>query len=417
MPVEQVPGFWDYLGKGVDQGIERQREDVKNKQQQDQFNATLAAQLFGAGALKSGALQGSIRQAGGSGTGVIASKAEKRKKALETPGAIDAMTDEQRADVGFQTRTEKKVDAAAGMTADFTAKRATAMLAFANGEKLDDVGAQLTGFSTKEDKELERLGKMDPFLDHVGERFVAGAINQNPNGKIASGQAKQIAEKAYADYVANRAQSGLGNLTPEETTYTRSYFDRATQNAIIAQTKLDIDSEDARSRRIHANAAGATAGQNQGMQWFKTLNTSVDILRKKQDDLLKANPAIAYAQANPNLAVSPMIAGALAEYNTAGQKIDAYRGAQSTLGQGSVPPNMNELLAAANADVAPPKGVPGGAPAGGQIPDAAGMAVNALVTGQGSIAQLQEAVKAGVFTQDQYMTIIQKAAAAKKGKK
>lgn len=414
MPVEQVPGFWDYFGQGVNQGIERSREDTKLKTQQNEANASLMGQLFQAGAVDSGSLNNALHRAGVPQSVVLPGKAERRKTALETPGAIENMDDEQRAELGFKTRTEKKVEAAKGAEADFATTRANAMTKFANGDDLTDIEAEVTGFKNKKDRELERLKSMDPFLDQVGERFVAGAINQNPNGKIAPGQAKAVSEKAYADYVANRAQAGLGSLTPQEVQYTRSFFDRATQNAIIAQAKLDIAADEAAGR---LKAAQDRGGTNQSVAWFKAINTSVDTLRKKQDDLLKANPALAVAINNPQFAQNPMIAGALREYMEAGQKIEAYRGAQASIANGTVPPNLNEVLASAQADMVPPKGAPGGAPPASQGPTKVDQAVQMITGGQGTLEQLQAAVKAGAFTAAEYEQVLQKVNAAKKGMK
>ena len=415
MPVEQVPGFWDYLNQGIDQGIERSREDTKLKQQQNQANASLVGQLFGMGAVDDTALTGALKNAGMPAGVVIKSKAQRRKEALES-GNIDALSDDEKRELGFQTGVEKKVEAAKGAEADFSTKRLDAMNRAASGEKLSDVEYQITGLSTPGDREMERLKQMDPFLGQVGDRYVAGAINLQPGSKIAPGQAASIAEKAYSDYVANRAQSGLGTLTPQEIEYTKSYFQRAAQNALIAQKKLDIAEFEAGSGRIAANQPRSGAGANPGIQWFKTLNTTVDILRKKQQDIIRDSPMVLKALQDPNLAKLPMVQGALQEYQEAGRQMEAYRQAQSMIADGQVPPNLNELLAGATQMTQPPKGAPGGVPAGATS-DPISAASQRLASGQVKESDLQALVQQGRITQDQYMKIIQGAAALKKGGK
>lgn len=411
MPVERVPGFWDALGGGFNKGVEFSREDAQRKSSENLAKAGLASQLFQAGAIDSTTLQGSVQNAGLKDVTVIPSKAEKRKKILDQgQGAVDALSDEQRADLGFKTSTERKQDMATGAVADLDATKAGALQKFASGEHLTDNESELVGLGRNDDRMIKQLSAQDPYLGQVGERYVAAAMNGN-QGRIPSGGAQAVSDKAFADYVAARGKDGLGGLTEDQIKYTKTFFDRATQNALIQQTKMDIDKYAAQSGRIHANAAAKNSQQNQTVQWFGKINTAVETLRKAQNDMMKANPALAAALGDPKLAQMPMIAGTLAKYNQMDQQIEAFRQAQSALGNGSMPSNLSELLAGAEGVMKPTGGTAetGGAPAGTNTPDPITAAAQMLISGQGNLQQLQQHVQAGSITQDQYNQIVARA--------
>jgi hypothetical protein len=400
MPVERVPDFWDYLGQGFNKGLDQYRHDKELKQAEADKSASLMAELFNAGAVDSGTLQTAVNATGAKGVTVLPNKAERRKKVLETPGAIDQLTDEQKADLGFKTTTEKKVEGAQASAADVETLRNNALLKFANGEPVSDNEGMLTGLGTATDREMKKFSSLDPYLGQVGDRFVAGAMNQQ-GGRIPPGGAQAVADKAYADYIDNRAKSGLPAMTPEQLTYTKSFFDKSVQNALITQTKLDID-------KIQADSTRANAQNNQAIQWFGKLNSAVDSLRRAQDNLLRASPALAAALADPKLAALPMIQGPLAQYQQYAQQIEALRAGQSALGNNVVPSNLADLLASADAATAPPGGAAGNAAAVATDPVTQG--AQKILSGQATIQQLQAAVNAGQVTQQQANQIINKVA-------
>lgn len=400
MPVERVPGFWDYLGQGFDKGMAQYREDKQLKQAEADKSANLMAQLYGAGAVGADALQSAVSATGAKGVTVLPSKAERRKKALETPGAVEGMSDEERADLGFKTRTEKKVDVAQGSAADVENLRSNALIKFANGEPVTDAEGLLTGLGSTTDREIQKYKSLDPYLGQVGERFVAGAMNQQ-GGRIPPGGAQAVSDKAYNDYVANRAQSGLPNMTPQELTYTKSFFDRAVQNALITQTELDI-------KRTAADASRSNAQTNQAIQWFGKLNSAVDSLRQAQNNLMRASPALAAALNDPKLAALPMIQGPLQQYKHYEEQINALRAGQAALGNNTVPANLSDLLAAADQVVAAPGGAAGNAAAVGTDP--VEQTVQMILTGQATTQDVQNLVQAGRMTQQTANQILNKVA-------
>lgn len=442
MPVEQVPGFWDYLAQGIQRGVEQhrqneaiQREEAHKKTAEAISQASLIGNLFQSGAVDSSALQGALTNAGVQGAPVIASKAERRRNVLAGgQSAIDALTDEEKKDLGFTSNVQAAQEKAATAEANLGSKKIDILNKYIGGEKLTDQEAAVAGVQQPDDMELKKLNALDPYLGLTGERYIAGQMVKT-GGRIDPQNAAQVAENAYSTYVAERAANGLGSLSPEQVAYTRQYFNRAAENALIAQRKLDIDEYQATTGRIHAQAAKQTAGQNTSMQWFSKITTAMENVRKAQSDIIRANPAVQMALDNPALAQSPIIKGALDKYNQLQQAADAFRGAQGSLAQGQVPGNLSDLLNAADqfstqgagaavggGRTAPPSagGRAGGAgpagsgrgapPAGGSAapPDpAVAQGIQLLKTKKGTVAQLKEALKAGSITQVQYDAIIQ----------
>lgn len=434
MPVERVPGFWDYLSQGVDKGVQLGMEGVKGRREEDrmkvqdaQSNATMMAQLFQSGAVGNTELQGAL-QGVGIQAPVMKSKAQQRQEALAGgQTAIDALPDERKKDLGFTTTLQKKQESAAGATADMETTKAQGLAKYLGGEKLSDQEYAAYGLPSPADRELKKLTGMDPYLDQLGGRYVAGVMVKN-GGRLKPGAADQAAEQAYADYVAERGQNGMGGLTPEQVMYTRSYFNRATQDALIAQQKLDIAKYESESGRIHANAAGAASGQNTNIKWFGQMNNAMESLRKAQGDLMKANPALGVALDNPQLASNPMVAGAVAKYNELSQTMEAFRGAQGALANGQVPGNLSALLEASThitsqgAGGVPGASAPGNVGGGGAAAGAGGQAASsnaadpvttnaqAIISGRASMGQLDNAVMVGQVTQAQAAAIKAKVA-------
>lgn len=445
MPVEQVPGFWDYLGQGIMKGVEmhRQSEDKARaeahaKTAEAQANAGLMSQLFQSGAIDNTQLQGALKAAGinPDQIQVMPNKAQQRRQILAGgDAALSQLTDEQKADLGFKTAAQTAQEKAAASGANMEVQKNDILAKYLQGEKLSDQELAATGLPSAQDRELKRLGAMDPYLDQLGGRYVAGVMVQN-KGRINPGTAQQVAEQAYSNYVAERGQNGLGSLTPEQVAYTRSYFQRATENALIAQQKMDIDASQAGSQRIHANAAMAAANQNTNLKWFGQVNSAMENIRKAQSDLMKSNPALGPALDNPQLAQSPMVKGALQRYMELEQTAEAFRGAQGALANGQVPGNLSALLdaagqiatqgagpaaapgAGARGRGAPPAGAPQqqGKPASAS-PDPIGATVDMIVQGKATLADAQALVSQGRITQTQYQQIAQQVQAKASTKK
>lgn len=437
MPVVFTPHFLEeVLNKGV-QGFQMGQGIKANREQKAMGQASLVNELFKSGAVESPELQSALGNAGIK-VPVQASKTERRRKVLDAgQGAIDALSDDEKSELGFKTAAEKAIEGAKVSGANLEIRRNDALSKYMAGDDLDDNSREILGLTSKADREMKKLTQMDPILGQLGERHVAGELVKN-QGRIGPGGVKTLAENAYANYVTERSEHGLGGLTPEQISYTRSYFQRAAQNALIAQHKMDLENKDAETRRIGANSMSAQRGENTNLQWFGKITAAKDAVRKQQQDLLRANPALAVALDNPALASSPMIAGALARYNQLEETGEAFRQAQGSLAEGNVPGNLGALLEAANGMVTPPPAATGAKPTvtpgqpGAAPPKPAGappglnpgidpaveqkmeQTAQLMAKGQVGAAALQAYVVAGALTTDQVAKITKRAEAIKK---
>jgi DICT domain-containing protein len=123
------------------------------------------------------------------------------------------------------------------------------------------------------------------------------------------------------------------------------------------------------------------------------------------------------AEAVQKMAASnPQFAAKLQQLEMLKQKSEAYRGALAELANGGVPGNLPMLLkdAESSATQGASFNAPPPAGGGGGADPVVQRAVQLLQSGQGTPAQLQEAVKAGKITQQQYNLIIQNAQAGRK---
>lgn len=431
MPVEQVPDFWDYLGQGIQKGVQMHRETEDKKRAQNQANAGLMAQLFQSGAVDAPALQGALQAAGvdPSQATVAPSKAQKRRAVIaQGQQAVDALSDAEKEDLGFKTGAQKTIEQGQVSAATTEIKKNEVFGRYLAGDKLTDQERAATGLMGQDDIELKKLNQLDPYLGQVGERYVASQMVKG-NGRIAPGTAKQVAEQAYADYVAERGSTGMGGLSPEQVQYTRSYFDRAVQNALIAQSKDDLNKYQAESGRIGANATATwrqnqATGTDQTVKWAGVMNRGEETVRKAMADLMK-DPMMSMVSVLPAealqrmAAANPQMAAKLQQYDMLKQKSEAYRGAIAELANGAVPGTLQMLLKDAESmgtQGAGHNAAPAPIPQGGQTDPVVQQAVQLLQSGQGTPAQLQEAVKAGRITQQQYNLIIQSTQAGGKKK-
>lgn len=422
-----VPNFWDhFLG-----GYQKAEDEYKqNKRRTEDASLGLMTELFKSGDVnaedlnKELAARGitQINRATGQPTPVVQkSRAQRRREVLAVPGGVDQLSDPEREELGFKTTTQQKIEKGQAAEADVATRRADAIGRFMNGERINDQEREVLGVMSPEDRALQQMAKADPLLNELGERYVMGFVATNMGGAIKPGMAKEVAEGAYNKYIQERAQQ-FGTMTPEQTQAAKSYFERAVQNMLIAQKKLEIENYNSQTARMGATNAAARVGQNQQMQWFSRINSAVETLRRQQQDLLKSSPGLGTALGDEKLAQNPLVAGAVARFNALDQQINALKQAQGELANDGIPGNIQVVLGAADqvlsnqpeagktspgAHQAPRGGAAQqGAPAPGV--NIAGMA-QALVQGQGTPAQLQELVRAGTITQAQYNQIIQQA--------
>src|SRR5674476_1067214 len=98
---------------------------------------------------------------------------------------------------------------------------------------------------------MKKITQMDPYLKNQGKVNVAGVMNGS-GGRIDTKNATQMGETGYAKYVAARGQHIPGVMSPEQVQNTRMYFQKAVDNALIAQRDYDIKKQNATSEQTRA---------------------------------------------------------------------------------------------------------------------------------------------------------------------
>lgn len=422
MPVENMPGLMDYLLPAINNyaQIDQQNKarDLQAKQmqmQQNQGNAGLMAQLFGAGAVDASQLQGALGPAGMGNVQVQPNKLQQRRDLLKQgQPAIDALSDEQKTDLGFETGDEKLAKQAKASGAKMEIRKNDDLNTYLNGGQLKPEQEAAWGLQGKSDIQLKKLAQLDPYLAEMGDKFIAGPLLQN-GGRIPKGQAAQFAQTAFNNFIQNRPPA-MGDMPPEQVAAAKAYFERATQNALIAQNRTDLSQYEAESQRIGANAT-ATWRQNQGhtdqtVKWAGVLNRGEETTRKAIADLMK-DPQMTIVgflkpeQLQAMTAANPQLAQKLQQLDGLRQKNEAYRDGIAQLTNGAIPGTLPMLLK--DAEQMGGKGAPVNTQAprlpsqGGQQPptqvDPADpriqKTVQAILGGQATIGQLDQLVTYG----------------------
>jgi len=422
MPVEQVPGFWDYLGQGIQRGVQMHNISEDKKRADAQANAGVMGQLFQSGAVDASQLQGALTAAGVSPKVVIQPNIAQQRRTVEAGGqaAIDALPDYMKSKLGYTTDAQKVTEQAKMSGEQLDILKNSEMKNYLTTGQMSPQGKKAWGMLSDSDEEMKKLTQMDPYLKNQGELYVAGVMNAS-GGRIDPKNATQMGETAYANYVAARGQHIPGVMSPEQVQNTRMYFQKAVDNALIAQRDYDIKKQNATSEQtragadmVHANAAKAAAANNPQMRWFTQITTALEDVRKSQQDLLKESPGLINALGDPKLASSPMMIGAVTRYNALEQQAKAFKQGQSDLSRDQVPGNMNQLLDAASANGTTQRGVvpaapatgngpPAGAPPqGGTPPIDVNRAVQIIMSKQGTLEGLRSHVAVGKMSQQQF---------------
>lgn len=430
-------GFWDQFTRGYEKNMdeyrEKKREERARTERKDAQELGLMTQLFQSGDVnaetynqrlaKSGITGGTARVGGIPGVMpgadvplpvVQKSKAQRRREILaQGPEAVSALSDAEREDLGFKTSTQQRIEAGEAAQADVIARKSQAITRFMSGEQLSDAEREVTGIMSASDRQMQQMAKLDPLLTDLGERYVADQVIQR-GGEIPAGQAASIADAAFNKYIQERAQQ-FGTMVPEQVQAARTYFSRAVQNMLIAQKKAQIEDFNSRTARIGANAGATRAQQSQELQWFGKITGAVESLRKAQNDLMRSSPGLSAALGDPSLAQNPLMRDAVARYNQLEEQIEGFKGVQAGLANSEIPQNLQGALQMADqisqqGTVGAPVKAPVKPPAGGAPPQVnIQAAVDLLVSGKGTVQQLQQAVTAGVMTQEQANQIIQQA--------
>jgi hypothetical protein len=334
----QVPSIWDYLANAGMQGITNYQDAKRHVEDQARLNAGLMTQLFGAGAVDSGALQSTLGKVPSlPSVKVQPSKAEQARTIVANPQGT--YSDDERRLAGLPTAAEQSVEKAKGAEADQAIRVADIAKRWIGGQHVTEEEAAIAKLPTPQEFAQMKEAKADPILQRAGDQYVDQEVLKL-GGRLNPATAAKIAQTAYQQYITDYQTSGLGTLTTQQLKNAQRYFSSRAMELLIKQREDDI-------RLAAANNTGRSALQPQD-RMFAQLTSLLENNRKNLDDFTKANPGVEVMSskyANNEAAIPPAFKGAVARYRRLEQRESDLQTAQSQVAAGILPKNFSSLLA------------------------------------------------------------------------
>lgn len=382
--VLQVPSIWDYLAQAGQSGVSAYKDQRAIEDEKRQRALQTAALLFGQGAIDNTSLTAAASAAGMPNLNVQPNAPQVRRGITSKPGGLAAATPEELT--------------AGGLNPLDVQKQTITQQALQN-QPITDVQSEVAGIKTPQEREQAKITAMFPILEKVGGQF-ADQVILDAGGRITPQNVKSLANKAYNEYKKQRASSRLGQLTPEEETYTKQFFQSALMDRLVQQRQQDI-------QLIAAQNRGAGSQASAEDKLFGRITALVESARREAADLLAKNPVLAMAIDNPALATTPIAKGALARYKVIQDRMDNLQTAQSVLAAGGSHADVSKFLRPADfAGTPAPGAAPGTAAAGSTAtapsPDpVVSEFVTRIKSGQGTLAQARASRAWSKLTVDQ----------------
>ena len=232
----------------------------------------------------------------------------------------ESFSDDQRRVAGLPTALEKKKEKLAGRQTDLA------------GAQTEDAITNLP-----RTQQMERMKTLEPVLSSAAERFISAPILK-AGGKLNPKQLPALAEQAYNNFLAESKDKPYGNLTPEDATQARSYFDEAVRKAYGEQTDRDI-------KRLAALPQSAFGQNFNPATMVSALNGLAKAKQDQFDDLFKRNPILGVLQNADPASVPPQMQNLLKEAATMRQQVQQLQSAAAGFGAGTVGvPEAQKLL-------------------------------------------------------------------------
>lgn len=390
--VIDVPSFWDYLGQGIQRGVEGFQKRRGEQQDERRYEAGVVNQLMQQGQIDAADAAPYLAQAGVRAP-IKANKEERKRKALATPESTAALTPEQRVDLGIPTQNQLTIEGGQAAEASKAIQATDLWKKYANGDELDDQQAAAIGVPTRQEREAKSLMQQDPVLTGQAERFIDQTITQS-GGRINPANASHYGEAAYNAYLQMRQATGMGALNPKDAQYARQFFDQALMNRLVQQRKLDIDQEQARSAR-----EGRAMAREDRM--FQALTGAIESARKQLDDYTTNNKAgIALLSVATPEAVQkdPNIRATKQTIDRLNRRISNLQSVQAQAALGKLPASAIQLLQPVDIGVDQ-------TPAPGSSQFNPSVAAEVIKSGRATLAQLRQKV-GKTITQADYDAVV-----------
>jgi hypothetical protein len=435
MPVQQVPGLFDYIGQGLSNvagNIQNSRDTADAKSARDQEQARRDAQFLMT-AVQSGAIDSDTANATdvakGQGLHFQPSTAELRRKILANPtgmggepgGTPDASgigqpysaptpwSPDQRSVAGLPSASALSGEALQGKVNDIKQRY------LADPKSVSDSEAKVAGLPTASDTAISERTKLDPVIQTAAQKYVAQTMNSTmssgtidpstPQGlRQLRRQSSTLSAGAYRQYMADAKTSGdQVALDPKNQGYIKTFFDAEVESQISK----------AEDQVIRTKALTPQKTEMTNIDWYKQMTDT----SSKLDAEIKAersDPATIAAMTAKNKTPDQqrMADGLHAKemdviaYRQAGLAFVSQKANPEVIRQ-SLTAQLEKNRAGSTAPGAPAATGAKPAPvARGATPDQIQAVIGRVKAGQASVSDVQALVRAGTITAQDFQTIM-----------
>lgn len=323
--VIQQPSFWDYLGQGLNRGVDAAFTRVQRDQDFAEREATRQQQeaLAMFNALMSGVNSGTVRAGEANrnplaqqyGINFMPSRAEMARDIVESPMG--------------------KPQVIGSMPTPLAPAPMLRFKPWSNEQRV------VAGVPTREEMFAKQFEPLQAELTGAADRYVSAVYD--PNIQVSDRNvrtvASKVAEQAYNMWYEDqvRIKSPAVN-DPGTQQYARRFFDNAVMNRIQREREL-------KALEVRASNSYGAGGSDEVIKWFNGFRGYVDQLRRENDRLMANYPMAQYPGGEAMYANVPGYQEAVAATQANNQRIAVYEQAMAELGSGRVPGNLRELAA------------------------------------------------------------------------
>lgn len=303
MPVERVPGFWDYLSQGASGAAETLRSVQRDKEERERQQLQMIQSMVSSGMMDSitANAQPVVKARGMQFAPTPQEVARRLMKQGST--TIPEINISQFISPQRSLSAMPAVGPGVTMPAGTPDERSYANLPSAGALEGDKLTAMLSGIKnryfqtaspgqvaatqglvTDDEVELGKRAKLDPVVTAAATRYVDQVVNAAnldfTKPEIIRKNATTLANQAFQQYVKDAGEAGnIISKSPESIAYTKAFFASEVANLVKraedAQLKL----------RLAATQSGGN--QDKSIQIYNGLTATADDYQREANDLMK----------------------------------------------------------------------------------------------------------------------------------
>lgn len=392
----QVPSIFDYLGQGIQQGVTNYHQAKAENDRKEAEQANFMGQLYQSGAIDADTLNANplIQKMG---VKVAPTSFEMKRNIAASPDVNPKngkpWTPEERNVAGLKPQEVQQAEIS---TAKTTVNADEIKQKYMRGEPVTEQEGAAIGLPTAETLQEGRQLAQSQYMGTVGKSYLDAALGpvQSANaGRIPTGGWQTIADHAYDNFAADRAQHGLPPMPQAKNYFTTQLLDRYNEQTV----------NDAKLR------AAANAGRSSLDPTDRRIAAWTNIIesrRKQLDDLTSGDKFLQFKLQDAGSQKDPNVL----KYKAISKSIEDATNSQMLLAGGVVDQRTSGLLGVGTAAPTDSPGPVGGPPPattpgpasqpGGTAVDIQGI-VDAIKAKKATLQNAQDLQASGKITQAQ----------------